>query len=140
MPTSALMIDLADQIEIDGDCVVLYRPTGPDELALVEAAGFRRWPPRLPEQPIFYPVTNERYAREIAVRWNIKDSGVGYVTRFRVPKAVMDRYPVQKVGGAHHTEWWVPAEELDALNDAIVGTIDVIGEYRRAPDPEASPA
>ena len=130
----------ADQIEIDGDCVVLYRPTGPNELALVEATGFRRWPPRLPEQPIFYPVTNERYAREIAVRWNIKDSGVGYVTRFRVPKTFMDRYPVQKVGGAHHTEWWVPAEELDALNDAIVGTIDVIGGYRRDPDAEASPA
>jgi hypothetical protein len=129
----------ADQIELDGDCVVLYRPTGPDELALVEASGFRRWPPRLPEQPIFYPVTNERYAREIAIRWNIKDSGVGYVTRFRVPKAVMDRYAMQKVGGAHHTEWWVPAEELDALNDAIVGTIDVIGEYRRDSDAEVSP-
>jgi hypothetical protein len=130
----------ADQIEIDGDCVVLYRPTGPEELALVEATGFRRWPPRLPEQPIFYPVTNERYAREIATRWNIRDSGVGYVTRFRVPKAFMDRYAVQKVGGAHHTEWWVPADELDALNDAIVGTIDVIGEYRRDPDAEAPSA
>lgn len=130
----------ADQVEIDGDCVVLYRPTGPDELALVEAAGFHRWPPRLPEQPIFYPVTNERYAREIAVRWNIRDSGIGYVTRFRVPKVFMDRYAVQKVGGAHHTEWWVPAEDLDALNDAIVGTIVVIGEYRRAPDAETSPA
>ncbi len=117
-------------IEFDGDRVVLYRPTGPNELALVEASGFRRWPPRLPEQPIFYPVTNERYAMGIATRWNIKDSGVGFVTRFRVPKACMDRYPVQKVGGAHHTEWWVPAEELDALNDAIVGVIEVIGTYR----------
>ncbi|MGN6152993.1 MAG: ADP-ribosylation/crystallin J1 [Lysobacteraceae bacterium] len=134
------MNTFADQIEIDGDCVVLYRPTGPEELALVEAAGFRRWPPRLPEQPIFYPVTNERYAREIAIRWNILDSGVGYVTRFRVPKAVMDQYAVQKVGGAHHTEWWVPAEDLDALNDAIAGTIDVVGEYRRDPDAETPTA
>lgn len=125
-------------VEYDGDLAVLYRPTGPDELALVEAADFRRWPPRLPEQPIFYPVTNERYAMEIATRWNIKDSGVGYVTRFRVPKTVMDRYPVQKVGGAHHTEWWVPAEELDALNDVIVGVIEVIGEYRQAPNEVAS--
>ncbi|TXI46358.1 MAG: hypothetical protein E6Q50_15000 [Lysobacter sp.] len=120
------------QVEIDGDCVVLYRPTGPRELALVEASGFRRWPPRLIDQPIFYPVTNERYAREIATRWNVKDSGVGYVTRFRVPKAYMDLYAVQKVGGSHHTEWWVPAEELAELNDAIVGTIEVIGEYRNA--------
>lgn len=128
------MTDALGQVEIDGDCVVLYRPTGPRELALVEASGFRHWPPRLIDQPIFYPVTNERYAREIATRWNIKDSGVGYVTRFRVPKAYMDRYAVQKVGGAHHTEWWVPAEELAELNDAIVGAIEVIGEYRNAPN------
>jgi hypothetical protein len=117
-------------IEIDGDCVVMYRPTGPRELALVEATGFRRWPPRLIDQPIFYPVTNERYAMEIAARWNVKDSGVGYVTRFRVRKAFVDRYAVQKVGGGHHTEWWIPAEELDAFNDEIVGTIEVIGTYR----------
>ena len=136
------MTSFEDQIETDGDCVVLYRPAGPRELALVEASGFRRWPPRLIEQPIFYPVTNERYAHEIAVRWNIRDSGVGYVTRFRVPKAFMDRYTVQKGGGAHHTEWWGPAEELDALNDAIVGTIEVVGTYRRDPDapPDAGDA
>ena len=50
------------------DVVVLYRPTGPKELALVAASEYRRWPPRLPEQPIFYPVTNEAYARQIAER------------------------------------------------------------------------
>lgn len=120
-------------VEIEGDLVVMYRPTGPNELALVEASGFRRWPPRLPEQPIFYPVTNERYAMEIATRWNVKDSGVGYVTRFRVSKEIVDGYAVQKVGGAHHTEWWVPAEELEAFNDAIVGQIEVIDEYRHDP-------
>lgn len=127
------MTGAADHVETEGDCVVLYRPTGPRELALIEASGFRRWPPRLIDQPIFYPVTNERYAREIATRWNVKDSGVGYVTRFRLPMAHMARYPLQKVGGAHHTEWWIPAEELGALNDAIVGTIEVIGEYRATP-------
>ena len=132
------MTDFSGAVEIEGDCVVMYRPTGPNELALVEASGFRRWPPRLPEQPIFYPVTNERYAFEIATRWNIKDSGVGYVTRFRVRKTFVDRYDVQKVGGAHHTEWWVPAEALESLNDEIVGLIDVIGEYRH--DPEATAA
>ena len=111
--------------------VTLYRPTGPKELALVEASDFMRWPPRLPEQPIFYPVTNEQYAKEIAQQWNIKDSGVGYVTRFEVKKSFMDNHDIQQVGAAHHTEWWIPAEELDALNDNIVGTIEVIGEYRK---------
>lgn len=31
--------------------LTLWRPTGPQELALVEASGWRAWPPRLPEQP-----------------------------------------------------------------------------------------
>src|SRR5258705_296791 len=99
----------------------LYRPTGPQELALVAATGFKRWPPRLPEQPIFYPVTNEQYAIEIARDWNVPASGSGFVTRFEVDANFMDRYAVQQVGAAHHTEWWVPAEELESLNDHIVG-------------------
>ena len=108
----------------------MYRPTGPNELKLVEESGFMRWPPRLPGQPIFYPVTNEQYAKEIATKWNIKDSGVGFVTRFYVKKEFMDKYSVEKVGGPHHTEWWVPQGELEELNDNIVGLIEVIGEYR----------
>jgi hypothetical protein len=32
----------------------------------------RAFPPRLPEQPIFYPVTNEEYAKQIAKDWNTK--------------------------------------------------------------------
>ena len=109
------------------ETVTLYRPTGPEELRLVEESGFRRWPPRLPEQPIFYPVTNEGYAREIAI-WNVRDAGVGYVTRFEVKKTFMDRYEVQTVGASEHTEWWIPAEDLDELNDNIVGQIEVIAK------------
>jgi hypothetical protein len=108
----------------------LYRPTGPEELALLAATGYRRWPPRLVGQPIFYPVTNERYAREIAERWNVADSTVGFVTRFAVLSDVMARYAVPTVGSSHHTEWWVPAADLERLNDHIVGVIEVIGEYR----------
>lgn len=107
----------------------LYRPTGPQELALVAATGFKRWPPRLPEQPIFYPVTNEQYAIEIARDWNVPASGSGFVTRFEVDANFMDRYAVQQVGAAHHTEWWVPAEELESLNDHIVGGIDVLHRF-----------
>lgn len=89
----------------------MYRPLGPEEYALVRDSGFRRWPPRLPEQPIFYPVTNRRYAEEITSRWNVKDSGVGYVAQFDVLAAFVEQYAIQKVGGAHHTEWWIPAED-----------------------------
>lgn len=120
---------------MNDETVILYRPTGPEEMELVRRSGFRRWPPRLPEQPIFYPVTNEAYAVEIATRWNVRDSGVGYVTRFRVGKTFMDRYEVHLVGASHHTEWWIPAEDLEALNANIVGEIEVLGEYRDKPPP-----
>ena len=115
------------------ETVTLYRPTGPKELALVKASGFKRWPPRLPEQPIFYPVLNEDYARQIARDWNAKDSGTGYVTRFRIKAEFLAKYPVQTVGGAGHTELWIPAEELESMNETRVGLIAVIGEYRCAP-------
>ena len=110
--------------------VTLYRPTGPEELALVKESGFTKWPPRLPEQPIFYPVTNEQYAIDIASDWNVKASGYGCVTRFAVRKAFMDRYSIHQVGAAHHTEWWIPAEDLDELNRHIVGRIEIVQEYR----------
>lgn len=112
------------------ETITLYRPTGPNELKLIEESGFTKWPPRLPEQPIFYPVTNEEYAKEIAIKWNIKDSKVGYVTRFMVKKDFMDKYEIQQVGGKNHTEWWIPADDLDELNSNIVGLIEVIGEYK----------
>ena len=109
--------------------VTLYRPVGPEELELIEQSGFRRFPARLPEQPIFYPVCNERYAREIAERWNAKDGKQGFVTRFEVKADVAGRYPPQIVGASYHEELWVPAEELEAFNDAIVGRIEVVAAY-----------
>ena len=97
---------------------------------MVRESGFRRWPPRLSEQPIFNPVCSEEYAVQIARDWNASQSGVGYVTRFQVRKEFMDRYPVQTVGAGVHTEWWIPAEDLTLLNENIVGLIEVIGEFR----------
>lgn len=112
--------------------VTLYRPAGPAEMKLVADSDYRRWPPRLPEQPIFYPVTNERYATEITTMWNVPESGYGAVTRFEVNRSFMDAYEIHCVGAPHATEWWIPANELGALNDNIVGRIEVIAEYRDA--------
>lgn len=113
--------------------VTLFRPVGPKELALVVASGWMRWPPRLPEQPIFYPVTDEGYAREIAERWNVKESGSGFVTRFAVRKEFLDRYERHVVGAREHEEYWIPAEDLEAFNDAIVGEIEVVASFTAAP-------
>ena len=113
------------------ETVTLYRPTGSKELKLVKKSGFKKWPPRLPEQPIFYPVTNEEYAKEIAIKWNREENKVGYVTKFKVKKEFMDGYKIQKVGAKNHTEWWIPAEDLEELNANIVGLIEIIGEYKK---------
>ncbi|KUN33315.1 hypothetical protein AQJ30_34515 [Streptomyces longwoodensis] len=108
----------------------LWRPTGPEELELVREANWRAWPPRLPEQPIFYPVLNEDYAIRIARDWNVPHDGVGYVTRFDVESEYLSRYPVQQAGGRTILELWVPAEELDEFNAHIVGEIQVVHEFR----------
>jgi hypothetical protein len=108
----------------------MYRPTGPEELRLVAESGWRRWPHRLPEQPIFYPVTNLAYAEQIARDWNAAQNGVGFVTRFEVRESFVSRYEIRTVGGSEHTEWWIPAEDLEALNDNIVGLIEVVGEFK----------
>jgi hypothetical protein len=107
----------------------LYRPVGPAELALIRESGWRAFPPRLPGQPIFYPVMNEEYARTIAEGWNRRDDGGGYVTRFEVDTRFMARYPVQRAGSNLHLELWVPAEELEEFNRHIVGPIEVVAEF-----------
>ena len=109
---------------------ILYRPVGPKELALIVASGYREFPPRLPEQPIFYPVLNEEYARQIAREWNVSASGAGFVTRFALGTEFAARYPVQKVGSSIHQELWIPAEDLKEMNRNIVGLIEVIAEYK----------
>lgn len=118
---------LAGRIEDADGTTVLWRPVGPQELRLVEEAGWRRWPARLPDQPIFYPVLNEAYATQIAREWNVPASGVGHVTRFRVETAFARRYPTRRAGGGHILELWIPAEDVDALNAHLVGTIELVG-------------
>lgn len=103
--------------------MTLWRPTGPAEWDLVLASDCRRWPPRLPEQPIFYPVLNEDYAIRIARDWNVRASGTGIVTRFEVEKAYLDQFEVHQVGGETILEYWIPAERLDEFNHHIAGRI-----------------
>jgi hypothetical protein len=66
---------------------------------------------------------------KIARDWNVPASGKGYVTRFRVSKDFLDRYPVQEAGGRDHQEYWIPAEDLQAFNAAIIGEILVVAEF-----------
>jgi hypothetical protein len=110
--------------------MLLYRPVGLNELRLMYQAELRTFPPRLPEQPIFYPVTNEGYARQIARDWNTKSETLaGFVTRFAVEDAYAARFPRRVVGAREHEELWVPAEDLADFNARLEGPIEVIGAF-----------
>lgn len=111
------------------DTVVLFRPTGETELALIRDSGWRTFPPRLPEQPIFYPVLDEEYAIQIARDWNTRDGGIGYVLRFLVDRDYLSRYQVQIVGARIHREYWIPAEDISEFNRNIVGTIEIVHRF-----------
>ncbi|MGD0847375.1 hypothetical protein [Bradyrhizobium sp.] len=91
----------------------------------------RAFPPRLPDQPIFYPVLSEEYAVKIARDWNVPASGSGFVTRFQVRRSFLDNYSIEKAGGAAHSEYWIPAEDLDLFNRAIVGKIQIVAEFHQ---------
>lgn len=110
----------------------LYRPVGQIELDLIKQSGFRKFPPRLEEQPFFYPVLSEQYATQIARDWNTKDerSGfVGYVLRFEINDDFLGNYEVHVVGSSQHQEFWIPAADLDRFNDNIVGVIEIVGKF-----------
>ena len=111
--------------------MILYRPVGTEELELIQKSNYLEFPPRLPEQPIFYPVLNEKYAAEIAGQWNVKYNSdhKGYVTMFEIDDAYFHQFEIHVVGGAYHQELWVPAEELEIFNQHIIGTIQVIRTF-----------
>ncbi len=109
--------------------VTLFHPTGKNELALIRESGWKLFPPRLPGQPIFYPVLNQEYATQIARDWNTKEGGTGYVLRFQIEAGFLSKYDVQTVGSRIHREYWVPAEDLDEFNRHLVGEIEVVATF-----------
>ncbi len=125
---------MSEDVSSNIETVVLYRPVGQLELDLIAESGYKEFPPRLPYQPIFYPVLNKEYADQIARDWNTKDKAsgfVGYVTCFKVRNEYLDRYDVQIVGSMDvHQEYWIPAEEVSEFNSNIVGLIEVIETFK----------
>ena len=107
---------------------ILYRPVGFKEMELILEANSRSFPPRLPEQPFFYPALYFEYAAQIAREWNTKDikSGfVGFVTEFQVEDSYLRQFEAHTVGASIHRELWIPADSLEEFNQHIVGRIHV---------------
>lgn len=108
------------------ETIRLFRPVNQIELDLIQESGNKKFPPRLPEQPIFYPVMNIEYARMITVNWNVPAYGKGYVVGFDVNSEYVKKFEVQNVGGKDIDELWIPAEELEEFNNNIVGEIELL--------------
>jgi hypothetical protein len=107
--------------------LALFRPVGLGEMARILQDG--RFPPRRPEQPIFYPVLTLDYARQIARDWNAPSEScghAGYVVRFLLDPLFASQFPERVVGSRIHRELWIPSERLDELNLRLVGPIETL--------------
>lgn len=107
----------------------LYRPVGLKEMELIADLDYKAFPPRLDWQPIFYPVTNQQYAEQIALEWNTVDEFSGFiaiVTAFEVKTSFLEKYEVQNVGDKNHNELWIPSEDLNDFNSNIIGEIEIV--------------
>lgn len=112
--------------------MVLYRPIGKKEYDLIRQNDFKKFPPRLSWQPIFYPVLNQEYAEKIADEWNTKDENsdyVGIVTRFNINEVYINKFEKHIVGSSMCEELWIPSEELEEFNKNIIGKIEIIKIY-----------
>jgi ribA/ribD-fused uncharacterized protein len=125
------IMEKAFELNNEKGTVILYRPVGPKELALIKESNWKEFPPRLPEQPIFYPVLNEEYASQITKEWNVQANGSGFVAKFEINKKYLLKYEIHNVGGDNHNELWVPAEDLKEFNQQISGKIEVVKEFHK---------
>ncbi|MBX9568472.1 MAG: hypothetical protein K2X77_06225 [Candidatus Obscuribacterales bacterium] len=89
----------------------------------------RSFPARLVDQPIFYPVTNKEYATQIALDWNTRRSGSGYVLSFEIADSYADKFERKIVGASAHEELWVPAELLPDFNANLSTNIELDSAY-----------
>ena len=111
--------------------IALYRPIGPGQLQAIVDTGFRRFPARRSNQKYFYPLLHENFAHFIARHWQLRNSGVGYVTTFQVRQSFVQDLPIYRMGGPEHQEYRIEAGCLEQLNDNIVGKISVIAVYNQ---------
>jgi hypothetical protein len=111
--------------------MILFRPVGLHELRLIADSGYYAFPPRLPDQPIFYPVLNFEYARQIAEGWNTKYNNppCGFITKFDVQDDYIKHFNIETVGARENVELWIPAENLEEFNTNIIGKITIEAAY-----------
>jgi hypothetical protein len=126
------MIVFSPATPAGGKPVILFRPIGANELGLIAKSGFRRFPPRLAENPAFSPVAafdDARRVAELSKTQDKKSGFAGFVIRFEVADDYVQRLAARASGGPAPGEFEVPAGELENLNRHLVGRIEVVRRY-----------
>ncbi len=113
----------------------LYRPVSEAEFKEVEALKFSGFPRCEKTRPLFTALLSESGALDIAKRMKITpDQGSSvYLLRFLAEDSFIRQFPVQNADEPERQALWLNAEELDILNQHLIGKISVVGEFRSDP-------
>ena len=112
--------------------MILFRPIGADELGLIAKSGFRRFPPRLAENPAFCPVAafdDARRVAELSKTQDKKSGFAGFVIRFEVADNYVERLEARLAHRPEGAGFEIPQSELENLNRHLVGRIEIVRRY-----------
>lgn len=109
----------------------LYRPLCADEYHEIEALKFQGFPPRSGEQPLFTALLSQEGASQIAKHMKVakQTEPTVYVVSFLVDDAYIRQFPVQHTEDRNRRALWIPADEMDILNQHLIGGIRVLASY-----------
>lgn len=114
----------------------LYRPVTTSEYKAIEAKSFAGFPrSEKGKQQMFTALLSESGATEIARRMKTApgDGDVIYLMRFMVDDAYIRQFPIQNAESEERRAIWIAADEIDILNQHIIGKISVVESFRSDP-------
>ena len=109
----------------------LYRPLSAEDYRQIETLEFSGFPPRSDGQPLFTALLSREGAAGIARRMKIEKQAehTVYVVGFLVEDAYIRQFPVQNSDQPERSALWIPAEEIDILNQHLVGKIRMLDRF-----------
>jgi hypothetical protein len=109
--------------------LALFVALCPQQLAALIRADWRRIEPGRGGEHFIYLKLNQRYAEMMARQWELPLHGSGYVARIVLPQNVLSHYDLETVAYDEHLEYRVPVCELEHINAALVGEVQVVAAF-----------
>ena len=111
----------------------LYRPISADEYAALKEKDFSGFPPRDAGQPLLTALLSQEGASQIARHMRVDkqtEDNTVYVVGFLVEDPYIRQFPVQHAGETDRRALWIPAEEVEILNQHLIGKIRVLEQFQ----------